>query len=120
MKEKKFCEDAPEDSDIYQLRVREGDLLLMATDGVFDNLFLDEILQIVKDFTKVSHKSKQSAYYLSKLIAEAANQKSKKTHVKTPFNVKKAKVILEYKAKIKSNSYPNIQSPQSQSNGSST
>jgi len=39
MKEKKFCEDNPEDSDIYQLRVREGDLLIMATDGVFDNLF---------------------------------------------------------------------------------
>lgn len=39
MKEKKFCDDAPEESDIYQLRVREGDLLILATDGVFDNLF---------------------------------------------------------------------------------
>ena len=39
MKENKFCNDTPEDSDIYQMRVREGDLLLLATDGVFDNLF---------------------------------------------------------------------------------
>ena len=52
MKEKKFCEDSPEDSDNYQLRVREGDLLILASDGVFDNLFEDEILQIVKNFTK--------------------------------------------------------------------
>lgn len=44
MKERKFCEDAPEDSDIYQMRIREGDLLILATDGVFDNLFQDEIL----------------------------------------------------------------------------
>lgn len=35
----KFCADKPEDSDIYQIRVREGDLLILATDGVFDNLF---------------------------------------------------------------------------------
>jgi serine/threonine protein phosphatase PrpC len=48
MKERKFCEDQPDDSDNYQLRVREGDLLVMGTDGVFDNLFEEEILQIVK------------------------------------------------------------------------
>jgi hypothetical protein len=34
---------------------------------------------------------------LSKLIAEAAYSKSRKTHVKTPFNIKKAKLIVEYK-----------------------
>lgn len=32
--------------------MREGDLLIMASDGVFDNLFEDEILSIVKKFTK--------------------------------------------------------------------
>ena len=52
MKEKKFCEDSPEDSDNYHLRVREGDLLILGTDGVFDNLFEDEILQIVKTYTR--------------------------------------------------------------------
>ena len=51
MKERKFCEDTPEDSDLYQLRVREGDLLILGTDGLFDNLFEEEILQIVKSLT---------------------------------------------------------------------
>jgi serine/threonine protein phosphatase PrpC len=51
LREKRFCEDAPEDSDIYQMRIREGDLLLLATDGVFDNLFSEEILAVVKNFT---------------------------------------------------------------------
>lgn len=58
MREKKFCEDSPEDSDIYQLRVREGDLLILATDGVFDNLFQEEVLSIIKNFTKSNPKTK--------------------------------------------------------------
>ena len=73
MKERKFCEDSPEDSDNYQLRVREGDLLILGTDGLFDNLFEDDILTIVKDFVAKDHvKSKQTAQQLSKLIAEQA------------------------------------------------
>lgn len=54
MKQRKFCEDTPEDSDNYQLRVREGDLLILGTDGIFDNLFEEEILEIVKNFTKTN------------------------------------------------------------------
>lgn len=72
MKENKFCNDAPEDSDIYQMRVREGDLLLLATDGVFDNLFQEEILDIVRTFTMTNLKSRNSACSLARLIAEAA------------------------------------------------
>jgi protein phosphatase PTC7 len=72
LKDNKFCNDSPEDSDIYQLRVREGDLLVLATDGVFDNLFQEEILLIVKNFSKRTPKSKHSALTLSRLIAEAA------------------------------------------------
>ena len=34
------------------MRVREGDLLLLASDGLFDNLFEEEILKIVKDYCR--------------------------------------------------------------------
>lgn len=54
MKQRRFCEDTPEDSDNYQLRVREGDLLILGTDGIFDNLFEEEILDIVKNFTQTN------------------------------------------------------------------
>jgi serine/threonine protein phosphatase PrpC len=33
------------------MRVRDGDLLLLASDGLYDNLFSDEILTIVKDYS---------------------------------------------------------------------
>lgn len=44
-------------------------------------------------------KSKLTANLLSKEIAEAAYNKSKQKNVKTPFNVKKAQVIMDYKLK---------------------
>jgi serine/threonine protein phosphatase PrpC len=69
------------------MRVREGDLLLLATDGVYDNLFSDEILNLVKSFTakNTNLKTKASAHILARSIAEAAFLKSKKTNIKTPF-----------------------------------
>ena len=39
-----FCNDQPEDSELYQLKIKDGDLVILATDGVFDNLFKKEIL----------------------------------------------------------------------------
>jgi len=55
----------------------------------------------VRNFSKSNGKTKQSALILSKKIADAAHQKSKKTNVRTPFNLKKAKAVLEYSNKIK-------------------
>lgn len=43
------------------MRVREGDLLILATDGVFDNLFQEEILDIVKTFSRTNLRTKESA-----------------------------------------------------------
>ena len=74
--------------------------MILATDGAFDNLFQEEILEIVGNFSKSNSKTKESAHSLSKLIAEAAHQKSKKNNIKTPFNVKKAKALLEYRKKL--------------------
>jgi serine/threonine protein phosphatase PrpC len=72
------------------MRVREGDLLLLATDGVYDNLFEEEILGIVSKLTRNGEKTAASAHNLSQVIAETAFTRSKKVHVKTPFSIKKA------------------------------
>ena len=50
MKSNTFCNDQPQDGNEYLLRVKEGDLLLLATDGIFDNLFESEILSVIKSF----------------------------------------------------------------------
>ena len=96
MKDKIFFDDKPDDSDLYQMRVREGDLLLVATDGLYDNLFEEEILGIVGAFTRNNlTKNVNTAHNLARVIAETAYHRSQKTCVKTPFSIKKAQFITE-------------------------
>ena len=46
----RFWSDKPSDSVLYQWKVDEGDIVIWATDGLFDNLFVNEILKIVDIF----------------------------------------------------------------------
>lgn len=45
-----LCQDVPDMADEYTIELQDGDIIISATDGVFDNLFTHEILKIVKDF----------------------------------------------------------------------
>ncbi|CAD7923905.1 unnamed protein product [Amoebophrya sp. A120] len=38
-------DDMPEHGDVHSVKVQEGDLILCATDGIFDNLFDEDILE---------------------------------------------------------------------------
>lgn len=46
-KESMVAQDLPEDADEYVFDIFEGDVIVSATDGVFDNLFNHEILSIL-------------------------------------------------------------------------
>ena len=50
-----MCQDKPDDADEYSFELLDGDIIISATDGIFDNLFSHEILDIVKNF-KAKHK----------------------------------------------------------------
>jgi len=41
--------DSPEDAIVDQTYVQAGDVVVLATDGLFDNMFLDEIVDIVSE-----------------------------------------------------------------------
>lgn len=43
-----MCQDQPHQADEYTLDVQPGDILIAATDGVSDNLFSYEILQMIQ------------------------------------------------------------------------
>lgn len=45
-----MCQDKAEDAEEYSFELQEGDIIVSATDGIFDNLFSHEILQIVRNF----------------------------------------------------------------------
>jgi serine/threonine protein phosphatase PrpC len=50
-----MCQDKPDDAEEYSFELLDGDIIVSATDGIFDNLFSHEILQIVRNF-KIKHK----------------------------------------------------------------
>lgn len=74
--------DSPAQSVTGEVELRTGDVIVAATDGVFDNLFDFEIAQIIEDNLDVSSQQ------LSDLIAARAFEQSQKTNVLTPFGRK--------------------------------
>ena len=60
---------------MYLVKVKEGDILLLCTDGVLDNLFESDILKIIKKYQK-KDKTRQNALELAKAICREAYTKS--------------------------------------------
>jgi len=74
------CDDTPDDASIEEFEVRAGDILLLATDGVFDNLFDEKILELVNQGSESDQ--------LAVNIATAAHEVGLQVMGKTPFSVK--------------------------------
>ena len=49
-KKNNVCQDSPDNADDYTIPLKDGDIVISATDGVFDNLFQHEILKIVTEW----------------------------------------------------------------------
>ena len=45
-----MCQDSADSAQNYKCDVQHGDIIITATDGMFDNLFQFEILKIIKNF----------------------------------------------------------------------
>ncbi len=77
-----MSQDQPEDADDYNFEVFEGDVIVSATDGVFDNLFNHEILSIVQS----EHAKKMTVAEIAREIVTAAHAKVTATQrVQTPY-----------------------------------
>lgn len=68
--------DHPHDADRYEVTLREGDLVIMGTDGLFDNLGIDDIITVLgmseEEITnedavvrRISHNLARAAYKVS-------------------------------------------------------
>ena len=92
-KKNTVCQDSPENADEYSIQLKEGDIIMSATDGVFDNLFQYEILQMVTDYKKSQPNghltSNQQAEELAAKLVKAAVEKFKEpTGKKSPYQRK--------------------------------
>ena len=75
--QKKYSDD-PDSAEVFELNVEAGDIVVCGTDGLFDNMYTEEILGLVND----SGDSKGSNADLAQAIAEKAIQNAQdKTRV---------------------------------------
>lgn len=57
-----MCQDTPDLADEYNCEVQPGDIVVCATDGVFDNLFNHEVLEIIKKYKDERYNQKKYAF----------------------------------------------------------
>lgn len=51
-KKNNVCQDSPDNADDYTIDLKDNDIIVSATDGVFDNLFQHEILTMVTEYKR--------------------------------------------------------------------
>lgn len=83
-------DDDPECAQLYGFKVQEGDLLLVGSDGVFDNLYDDELCELAENFVwpvQMQEAQYQLTHpeYVAKAISYAAYYKAVDQGAQTPF-----------------------------------
>eukprot|EP00742_Colponemidia_sp_Colp-10_P004658 GILJ01004969.1.p1 GENE.GILJ01004969.1~~GILJ01004969.1.p1 ORF type:complete len:838 (+),score=85.19 GILJ01004969.1:165-2678(+) len=89
-KTKYLPRDQVHDAMTGSVLLREGDLVIAGTDGVFDNLFDHEILSLIAGAVspreaKMNHSVATCPHQLARAIASAASEKASDTHSRSPF-----------------------------------
>jgi len=88
--------DAPCDAEQYSFQVQEGDLIILASDGVFDNLHDSDICAIVDRAAYGADGETLDPECIARAIAEAAASRSKDGHADTPFSQYAREAGFEY------------------------
>jgi len=85
--------DHPEACEINVHEIKENDIIILGTDGLWDNLFEEQVLGVVKPFYELSYKIKDLDY-VANLIAVYAEKMSLSQKYKSPFCVKSKGLYL--------------------------
>lgn len=68
--------DSPTDAQVFTVKVESGDIIVMGTDGIFDNLFDEDILEeVVRCVDGIDPQSNQSPYGTGKPAAKLTTGK---------------------------------------------
>ncbi|KAK1359971.1 Protein phosphatase [Heracleum sosnowskyi] len=74
--------DQPSSGQVFMIPVVPGDVIVAGTDGLFDNLFNDEVISIVADGLREG----LNPNALSQKLAASAQQRALNRHKQTPFS----------------------------------
>ncbi|KAH7469056.1 hypothetical protein KRP22_004199 [Phytophthora ramorum] len=89
--------DTPEMGEVYELETQEGDLIVLGTDGLFDNLFPEQIASLLDTVLPSTPELDQhSMEKVASCIAHTAHKAAKGTKTKTPFALAAQQAGYEY------------------------
>ncbi|GMH45571.1 hypothetical protein BSKO_13528 [Bryopsis sp. KO-2023] len=91
--------DHPSDAEIYHFRVKEGDVVVMGSDGLFDNVWDEDLAAVVKEELN-GNSTGVVAKALSEKIAEVAFGNARSATVKTPWSVEEAAASGNFFSKL--------------------
>eukprot|EP00930_Biecheleria_cincta_P041704 TRINITY_DN2862_c0_g1_i1.p1 TRINITY_DN2862_c0_g1~~TRINITY_DN2862_c0_g1_i1.p1 ORF type:complete len:580 (+),score=97.93 TRINITY_DN2862_c0_g1_i1:181-1920(+) len=78
--------DTPQDADLYSFEVQEGDLVVLGTDGVFDNIYVHELCQLAGSALGPQESGVPTdATKLAEAICKAAFHRSTDRSARSPF-----------------------------------
>jgi protein phosphatase PTC7 len=76
--------DTPDDAELYEIEVAPGDVMVLASDGLFDNLFDEEIANIVDALLR-GQRDERTAQVAAAALADAATAKVRDKDSRTPW-----------------------------------
>lgn len=79
-------QDSPFDGESDMISLRPGDVLIVATDGLFDNLFDKEIVEICERHLDLQEHSEDYCKCIAKALVERAVEKAWDSGYKSPFS----------------------------------
>uniref|UniRef100_M4BT57 Protein phosphatase n=1 Tax=Hyaloperonospora arabidopsidis (strain Emoy2) TaxID=559515 RepID=M4BT57_HYAAE len=89
--------DTPAMGEVYELKTEEGDVIVLGTDGLFDNLYSEQIASLLDTVLSPTQKRDQhSMDKVASFVAHTAHKAAKDTKTKTPFAVAAQQAGYEY------------------------
>ncbi|CAG8720968.1 10819_t:CDS:2, partial [Funneliformis mosseae] len=89
--------DTPQDSQQFTVKIQHGDIIIMGSDGIFDNLFEEDILEeITQFFCQRQSGLKVDPQIISDTLAWKAKNASKDINVPSPFQSRAMQEGLYY------------------------
>merc|ERR1711879_2998 len=78
--------DDPEKADLFEAEPVIGDFIVAGTDGLYDNLFIEDIIQIIDSFKLSDRPTPQDLTAVSMRLCELAQRVGKNRFANSPFS----------------------------------
>jgi protein phosphatase PTC7 len=85
--------DSPEEADVKVHKFQENDILILGTDGLWDNLYDIQILNIIKPFFNLNSKL-QDPTTVAEMIGQTCERISRDERYKSPFCMRSGGIYL--------------------------